>query len=352
MSRLRGWMKASLLAATATALLGGAAVAQTRPDTSAVYLYQGADRDQRLVEAAKKEGTLTFYTSMQTPESGPLSQAFEKKYGIKVNLWRATSDQVVQRTITEARGNRNTFDVVETNAPEVEALAREDVVAEYRTAYEGDLPAWAVPPHRKWYSDRANLWVVAFNTGKVKKEEIPASYEGFADPKWKGKIGIESTDQDWMYAVVNFLGEQRGMDLFRKLSAMKPDMRLGHALLAELIGAGEVPVGLTVYSGNADSVKKKGGPVDWVAVEPIVGRPQAIAVAKKAPHPNAALLFADYVLSPEGQKVLNDLERVPSSKTQQTLLNRYKFVMVDPIKWLDESQKWEKLWREMFLPVR
>jgi iron(III) transport system substrate-binding protein len=142
------------------------------------------------------------------------------------------------------------------------------------------------------------------------------------------------------------------MDFFRKLSALKPDMRLGHALLAELIAAGEVPVGLTVYSGNADSVKKKGAPVEWVAVEPIVGRPQALSVAAKAPHPNAALLFNDFLLSPDGQKVLNDLDRNPASKTQTTLLTKYKYSMVDPIKWLDESAKWEKLWKELFLPVR
>ena len=226
MSRLGFQFTLPIAAAVASALLSGVAAAQApRTDTAAIYLYQGADRDQRLVEAAKKEGTLTFYTSMQTPESGPLSQAFEKKYGIKVQLWRATSDQVVQRAITEARGGRNSLDVVETNAPEVEALAREQVVAEYRTAHEADLPAWAIPPHHKWYSDRANLWIAAFNTGKVKKDEIPSSYEGFVDAKWKGRIGIEATDQDWMYGVVNFLGEQRGMDMFRKLSAMKPDMR-------------------------------------------------------------------------------------------------------------------------------
>jgi len=328
------------------------ASAQTRPDTSAVYLYQGADRDARLLAAAKKEGALTFYTSMQTPESGPLSQAFEKKYGIKVNLWRATSDQVLQRALTEARGGRRTLDVVEMNAPEAEALAREQVVAEYFSPHIADLPAWAVPAHHKWHSDRANLWIVAFNTGKVKRADIPPTYEGFTDPKWRGKIGIESTDQDWMYGIVNFLGAERGMDLFRKLAALKPDMRLGHALLAELIAAGEVPVGLTVYSGNADSIKKKGGPIDWVAVEPIVGRPQAVAVAKAAPHPNAALLFADFVLSPEGQALLNKLDRVPASKTQTTLLDKYKHVMVDPIKWLDESASWEKTWRELFMPVR
>jgi iron(III) transport system substrate-binding protein len=142
------------------------------------------------------------------------------------------------------------------------------------------------------------------------------------------------------------------METFRKLSALKPDMRLGHALLAELIAAGEVPVGLTVYSGNADSLKKKGAPIDWTPVEPIVGRPQAVSVASKAPHPNAAMLFVDFVLSPDGQKVLNDLDGNPASKTQETLLTKYKFSMVDPIKWLDEAPKWEKLWKELFMPVR
>jgi iron(III) transport system substrate-binding protein len=342
-------MRAPLLACLAAALCAATAGAQTRPDTSAVYLYRGADRDARVLEAARKEGTLTFYTSMQTPESGPLAQAFERKYGIKVNLWRATSDQVLQRAVGEARAGRSALDVVEMNAPEVDALAREQVVAEYFSPHIGDLPSWAIPPHKKWYSDRANLWIVAFNTNKVKREEIPQGYDGFADARWKGKIGIESTDQDWMYGVVSFLGEERGMDMFRKLAALKPDMRLGHALLAELIAAGEIPVGLTVYSGNADSIKKKGGPIDWVAVEPIVGRPQAIAVAKTAPHPNAALLFADFVLSPEGQGLLNKLDRNPSSTRQTTLLTRYKFAMVDPIKWLDESSKWEKIWRELFM---
>src|SRR5215468_8836468 len=99
MSRFQTWMTAPLLAMMTAAFFVVPAAAQ-RTDTSAIYLYKGADRDQRLLDAAKKEGTLTFYTSMQTPESGPLSAAFEKKYGIKVNLWRATSDQVIQRSIT------------------------------------------------------------------------------------------------------------------------------------------------------------------------------------------------------------------------------------------------------------
>ncbi len=342
------WMWVPPFALVMSALALALAGAQSpRADTSAVYLSKAADRDQRLVEAARKEGTLTFYTSMQTPESGPLSQAFTKKYGIKIQLWRAGSEQVLQRAVAEARGGRNSLDLVETNAPELEAMAREEVIAEFHSPHLADLPDWAIPPHRRWFSDRSNLWVVGYNTNKVKREEIPATYAGFAEAKWKGRIALEASDQDWMYGVIQFMGQERGLEFFRKLAALKPELRSGHALLGELVAAGEVPVALTAYSGNIESVKKRGAPADWVAVEPLVGRPQAVGLAKNAPHPNAALLFADFILSPEGQKLLNDLDRVPSSKTQTTLLTKYKHVMIDPIKWIDEAPKWEQLWREL-----
>ena len=106
MSYLKFWMRMPLLAAVTLVLCPMPAAAQPSTDTATMYLYKGADRDQRLLDAARKEGTLTFYTSMQTPESGPLAQAFEKKYGIKIQLWRAGSEQVVQRAVAEARGGR------------------------------------------------------------------------------------------------------------------------------------------------------------------------------------------------------------------------------------------------------
>jgi iron(III) transport system substrate-binding protein len=115
-------------------------------DNSAIYLYQGADRGERLIAKAREEGTLTFYTSMATTESGPLAQAFEKKYGVKVQLWRALSENVLQRALTEARGGRRSMDVVETNAPEVEALAREQVVGEFNSPSLADL--WVTTPGR------------------------------------------------------------------------------------------------------------------------------------------------------------------------------------------------------------
>jgi iron(III) transport system substrate-binding protein len=314
-----------------------------------VYRYRGADRESRLLENARKEGSVVLYTSLAPTESGPLGQAFEKKTGVKVEIWRAISEKVVQRALTEARAKRFAFDVIETNGPEMEIMAREKLFSEFHSPHLADLPASAIPAHRQWVPDRVNFFVVAFNTGKVKREEIPKSYTGFTDPKWKGRIGIEATDAEWMATLIKKWGEPAGMAYFRKLAEMKPDVRKGHILLAELIAAGEIPVGLTVYNSNAESLKRRGAPIDWLPVEPVVGRPQGIALGRNAPHPHAALLFVDFVLSPEGQELLNSMGRVPVSTKVKTDLNRFDYTMVDPVTVLDEQERWNKLWEGLFI---
>src|SRR5439155_6646146 len=122
------------------------AAAQTPAKNDAVFRYRGADRDARLVERAKQEGTLVLYTSLAPTESKPLAEAFEKKYGVKVELWRALSDKVVQRVVTEAQGNRHSVDVVETNGPEMEAIAQEKLLAAIHSPFLSDLPAGSVAP--------------------------------------------------------------------------------------------------------------------------------------------------------------------------------------------------------------
>ena len=174
----------------------------------AALQYRGADRDARLVERAKQEGSVVLYTSLAPSESRPLADAFEKKYGIKVELWRALSDKVVQRAVTEAQAKRYAVDVLETNGPEMEMLAREKLLAEFHSPHLADLPASAIPAHRQWMPDRMNFFVVAFNTAKVKRDELPQTLEGFLDPKWKGRIGIEATDAEWMATIVKRWGER------------------------------------------------------------------------------------------------------------------------------------------------
>ena len=334
----------------AAALSIGTASAQPTPaKNESVYLYKGADRDQKLLLEARREGSLVWYTSLAPTESTPLGQAFEKKYGIKVEIWRAVSEKIVQRIVTEGRARRHAFDVVETNAPELEALSRENLLGAFHSPHFADLPAFAVPAHRQWASDRMTVYGVAFNSNAVKREDIPKTYEGFLDTKWKGKIGVEATDADWMSAMVKAMGAERATDFMRKLAEMRPDVRKGHILLAELVSAGEVPVGLTIYQSNAITLKKRGGPIDWVAVDPIITRPQAIGVAKHAVHPNAALLFADYVLSPEGQNLLESMGRSPTSSKIKSEFSTLKYTMIDPTSVLDESEKWEKLWNDLFI---
>ena len=296
-----------------------------------------------------QDKTVVLYTSLAPTESGPLGKAFQKKTGIKVEIWRALSEKVVQRALTEHQAKRYAVDVIETNGPEMEMLAREQIFAELKSPYLADIPPNAIPKHQQWVPDRVNFFVVAFNTKKVNREDLPLSYQGFLDPRWKGRIGIEATDSEWMATLVKKWGEKAGMAYFQRLSDMKPDMRKGHVLFAELIAAGEIPVGLTAYNANAESLKRRGAPIDWVAVQPVVARPQGIAIARNAPHAQAAIAFVDFVLSPEGQQLLESMGRVPVSTKVQTHMNQFDYTLVDSATVLDEQDKWNKEWERLFL---
>lgn len=322
------------------------AQAQTAP---ALYMYRGADRNQKLIDAAKKEGELTWYTTMSPTESRPLAAAFEKKYGIKVALWRAPGEQMLQRIITEAQARRYTFDVIESDSNQTEKLARENLLSEFYSPYIADLPPSGIPSHRKWMPDRLNYIVTAFNTNKVKAADIPKSIEGFADPKWKGKLALEASDFIWMDTTIGIMGKDKGTAFFRQLADMQPDLRKGHPLLAKLIGASEVQVGLTTYLANVESGKANGEPIDWAPVKPVIAVSFSIALATSAPHPNAALLFADYILSPEGQGMLDTMGRFPASTKIKNKLINFPFTVVDVPGSLDVGGKKEKAWNDLFL---
>ena len=335
--------------AIAAALPPETALAQTPAKAAEILSYQGPDRDRRLLEQAKQEGTLTIYTSLAPTESKPLADAFEKKYGVKVELWRSQSERVVQRAITEARAGRHAVDVIATNGPEMEALAREQILTTYFTPHAADLPAASIPRHRLWMPDRLQFFVVGYNTNLVKREDLPKSIRGFADPKWKGKLGIEAGDGEWMATLVKKWGEAEGMAFFRKLSEMRPEVRKGHVLLAQLIAAGEIPVGLTAYSANVETLKRKGAPIDFAPIDAIA-RPQGLGIAKGAPHPAAALLYADFVLSAEdGQRLYESMGRPPVNRKIKSKLTDFEHTFLDVVAVVDEAEKWDKLWEELFL---
>ena len=335
--------------ALAAALPPEAALAQAPAKAAEILSYQGPDRDRRLLEQAKQEGTLAIYTSLAPTESKPLADAFEKKYGVKVELWRSQSERVVQRAVTEAQAGRHAVDVIATNGPEMEALAREQILTTYFTPHAVDLPAASIPRHRLWLPDRLQFFVVGYNTNLVKREDLPKSIRGFADPKWKGKLGIEAGDAEWMATLVKKWGEAEGMEFFRKLSEMRPEVRKGHPLMAQLVSAGEIPVLLTAYSANVETLKRKGAPIDYAPIDAIA-RPQGIGIAKNAPRPAAALLFIDFMLSAEdGQRLYESMGRPPVNRKVKSQLTNFEHVFLDVPAAVDEAEKWDKLWGDLFL---
>ena len=314
-----------------------------------IYLYRGPDRDQRILEGARKEREVVMYTSLNLKDSVPITEAFRKKTGVNVKLWRASSEKVLQRAVAEARAGRFACDILETNGPEMEAMVREELLEEFTSPHFADLPEAAFPKHRHYVADRFNFFTIAYNTNLVKPAEVPNSYEDLLLPRFAGKLGIEASDVDWFGAMVKAMGEQKGLEFFRKLAAAKPEIRTGHTLMAELVVSGEIPIAATIYNHNAERLVVKGAPIRWKALKPTFGRPNAIGVARRAPHPYAALLFADFMLSPEGQNLIKERNRVPASRKVETHLNKFPFEMIDPAITLDEADKWEKLWSELFL---
>jgi iron(III) transport system substrate-binding protein len=336
------------------ALLFTAACGSTTPAPSAdtmatLATYEGADRLQKLIDGAKQEGELSVYTSAQTTDLGPVVEAFEKKYGVKATIWRAGSEEVLNRTVQETRAGRYTVDVVETNGPELESLHREQILQLVKSPYHADLIAPAIRPHGEWVGTRLNVFVQAYNTKLVKKEELPKTWEELTDPKWKGRLGIEQEDSDWLAGIFSELGEEKGQKIFKQIvSTNGVSVRKGHTLLTQLVASGEVPLSLTVYNYKAEQLRAEGAPINWFTIGNAIARPNGVGVARTAPHPHAAVLFYDFELSPEGQQIIADREFVPTSKKIDTPLNKVPMTFVDARVAIDEYDKWKNLYTDLF----
>jgi iron(III) transport system substrate-binding protein len=339
---MKPWLKRATSALAASAAL--AAFAQVP-----LFDYAGPDRMQKIEAAAKKEGALTLYTTIAEKDLPAIIKPFEDKYGVKVNVWRAGTDKVLQRTIAEARAKRYDVDAIHYGSPEMEALAREKILQPVASPVHTDLMAGSVPAHRMWAATILSVWVQAYNTSAVKKQDLPKTYQDLLDPKWKGKLGIEAKDDDWFATVVHLLGgEQKGLAFFRELVAKNGiSVRKGHTLLNNMVVSGEVPLALTVYNYMPEQAKKKGAPIDWFAIEPAVARSNAVGVAAHAPHPNAALLFYEYLLGPDGQKAMTSIDYVPTNTKVESPVKGIRIEPTDPVRSLDEEQKWSKLFDEV-----
>jgi len=307
--------------------------------------YEGPDREARLIAGAKKEGELVMYTSGQAEDFNVLAKAFEQKYGVKVTMWRAGSEKVLQRALTEARGGRHSVDVVETNGPELEMLQREGLAQAVKSPHLADLIPAAKQPHGEWVGTRLNVYALAYNTKAVKKDELPKRYEDLAEARWKGRLGIEADDSEWLAGVLAQIGEDHGIKLFREIVQKNGiSVRRGHTLLTQLVVSGEVPLALTVYNYKAEQFKNEGAPIEWFVIGKAVARPNGVAVMKRAPHAHAAVLWYDFEIGEEAQRILARRDFVPTNRKVATPLNKVPLLVVDPKVMLDEQPKWTKLY--------
>src|SRR5215472_4318040 len=308
---LKRLASASLVLALVLAALP--AFAQTRP-LADIASDQAPDRMQKLIEGARKEGTLGIYTSRVAEDTTPVTNAFTKKYGVATQVWRASNQDVVQRAVTESRSGRCPADVISSGTPALEPLSRERLLQPVKSPTAAEVMPQALRPHGDWVGISVNIISAAYNTNLVKPAEVPKSYDDLKNPRWKDRLAIEAEDSDWFAALAGKLGEEKGVALLRDIVRVNGvSTRTGHTLLANMVAAGEVPLAITVYSYKPEQLAREGAPIRPLYLPPVIALATGVSVTRCAPHPNAAVLFYEFMLR-DGQEILSGRDIVPTNQ--------------------------------------
>jgi iron(III) transport system substrate-binding protein len=301
-----------------------------------------------LYAAARAEGSVTVYSSLPVNVMNDVASAFRARYGIPAEVWRAGSEEILQRSVAEAQAGRQLADVIETAAPEVEGARRENLLREIDAPVFAELMDGAVVPGRPWVASRLIVFVTAYNTREVAPADAPRAFEDLLDPKWSGKLTIEASDFGWIKGLSQVLGEDNALSLLRNIvSASGINVRDGHGLITNMLASGEVPVTLTAYYEQAAHAAAEGAPIGIAFLDPVIAIPTGIGVFENAPHPNAAQLFMEFFLG-EGQEIVAGYDYVPANVTAQHLPEGLNPVLVDMSDYLDEYAKWRDVHRDIF----
>ena len=270
-----------------------------------------SDHTAKLVEGAKKEGHLSWYTSMNVNESKPLADDFERQYPfIKVELFRSSGEKVQNRALTETRAGRWDFDVA--GLSEIGTLIEHKLISPYLSPESKAFVKELKDPQGHWNAVYINYYVPGYNTRQVSEKDAPKRWEDFLDARWKDKISIDQEEYPWYVTLLAAWGEEKTNKYMKALVRQNIQWRKGHALIAQLMGAGEFPLAI-VYAHRVESDKKRGAPLEWVnTVDPIVVSVHSVGLSAKPGHPNAARLFIDFILSKSSQEKIRIFNRVPA----------------------------------------
>jgi ABC-type Fe3+ transport system substrate-binding protein len=262
-------------------------------------------RAQSIVDGAKKEGRVVFYASMEAQSAQRLVAQFEKKYPfIKVDATRIGSERMATRLVAEAQGRKVQADVVNQSGFDFYGVLQKGIFEAYPSPERAALPPEYKDDQGLWTINSATLNVIGYNTKLVAPASVPKSFWDLTDPKWKGHLLMDENESKWMAGMMTYYGEGKVMELMRKLAGQEIQFRVGHTLIQTLAAAGERPIVVVAFANGVERLKKDGAPIDWAAVDPIIGLTFGLALVKDAPHPNAARLLIDFLLSREGQEIL------------------------------------------------
>ena len=305
---------------------------------------------QKLIDGAKKEGALVWYMSASIEDAQAILLAFNKKYPfLKTDFFRAGSARLFNRIMNEARAGKVLFDLVAVRGLETHQLVKAGLLQPYVSPESAAYPAGFKDSKGYWvdYFDSYN--VIGYNTQLVARDQAPKSWEDLLDPKWKGKIALDEENFSWYGAMTQKWGKEKTQRYMRALAKQDIQLRNGQTLIAQLMAAGEFSVAM-VLAHRIEKMKEQGAPVEWVTtLDPVTVSLHPIGLAAKAPHPNAAKLFVDFILSKDGQQLLLSIERTPARPGIDTKMEARKLKLFPmPPELGERYEQFQKEFREIF----
>jgi len=288
-----------------------------------------------LIEEAEREGKVVFYTASSVADANALKAAFERRHpGVKVDYFRAGKDRLLSKFLTEARGGSYLADVYQSSIFPIMTLRHKGLLTPYSSPEREAYRETFKDKEGYWTAAYLNALTIAYNSRLLKPEEVPKVYRDLLLPRWKGRMGLDLNKTEWYVAMLQMMGEEKGKKYMEALSRQEIQAREGNTLLANLLVAGEFPLVVSLYPTSVEELKKRGAPIDWVALEPHFVYPIAVAATAKSPHPAAGRLFIDFVLSREGQLLIRGLSRIPARKDvlpePPRLIQGQKLLVVHP----------------------
>jgi iron(III) transport system substrate-binding protein len=286
---------------------------QTSKLSSAADLasYTGADRERLLLDGARREGKVVWYTTLAADQNKQLAGAFEAKYpGVKVETFRTGSSALAQRVLTEAKARRHIVDAIETTPPGLMTFRENQLLLPYTSPHLAAFPEEAKEKASKnlvyWTNTRESFIGFGYNKNFVNAADVPKNFEGLLKPVLRDNLGISGDDTG--ARIIGAMVKAKGDGFVRRLKEqnLRVHMMAGSAL-TQLVAAGEIFGSPSQFYSATNVAAKRGAPVAWVPMDLVATSAGGAAVYANAPRPHAALLFADFLLSPEGQKLLEDL---------------------------------------------